>query len=156
MKNPKCEIKHKKLDFHPENKMIPQNFDIFPKNEKYSKEPVLIAQWPDTDLWYKKDDESKVPKAIVTMKLYTSDCEFGKTAKGRVFSNLWNTIVQECLREFNSACVCANVYFNNILTMDNIEFECSGYNDSMPDLLAESINRVLKVKDTEDFEEIFK
>ena len=35
MKNANCDIKHKKLDFHPENKMIPKNFEIFPPNEKF-------------------------------------------------------------------------------------------------------------------------
>ena len=143
MSNPKCVIKNKKLDFHPPNNMIPKNFDIYPENPEFSKQPILIKQWDDTDLWYKKDDEFKMPKAMISMKIFTTDCEFGTTLKGRVFSNIWNSIAGECMREFHSACECANVQFSNFFTLDNIEFECSGYNDSMPNLISESIDCLL-------------
>ena len=56
MMNPKCEIKSKKLGLPPPNNLIPKNFDILPKNEKYSRKPTLLKQWDDTDLWYQKDD----------------------------------------------------------------------------------------------------
>jgi len=156
MKNPKCEIKNKKLGLPSKNNLIPKNFDIIPKNEKYfKKDPVLNKKWDDTRLWYKKDDEFKVPKAIVSMKLYTSDCEFGVTQKGKIFSNLYNSVMEECLREFNAKCANANVYFNNIMTLDNMDLEWSGYNDSMHNLISDSITHLLKVKETEGLEEIF-
>jgi len=113
----------------------------------------LINEWPDTDLWYKKDDEFKMPKAIVTMKLYTFDSEFGKTMKGKVFSNIYNAIMEEYLREFNADCTTANVYFNNVMTLDNLDLEWSGFNDSMPNLVSDSIDRLLKVNNAEDLEE---
>ena len=39
--------------------------------------------------------------------------------------------------------------------MDNIEFECSGYNTSMPNLMTEAIDCLLDIKNTEDLEEMF-
>ena len=41
MTNPNCEIKSKKLGLPPPNNLIPKNFDILPKNEKYSM-PTLL------------------------------------------------------------------------------------------------------------------
>ena len=96
-----------------------------------------------------------MPKAIINMKLYTSDCEFGTTLNGTIFLSFWMTLASECLREFNASCVSANVDFSMIQTMDNIEFECSGYNTSMPNLMTEAIDCLLDIKNTEDLEEMF-
>jgi len=37
--SPKCVIKQKKLDLPPLNNMIPTNFDVLEKDEKYSQKP---------------------------------------------------------------------------------------------------------------------
>lgn len=79
---------------------MPKVFDILPKNEDYSSKPVLLKQWNDSDLWYKKDDKFNRPKAIINLKYYTNDCMFGRTASARVFVDMWNAILQENLREF--------------------------------------------------------
>ena len=73
----------------------------------------MIKKWEDTDLWYKKDDKFNMPKAIINMKLYTSDCGFGTTLNGRVFSTFWMNLASECMREFNASCVSANVDFSS-------------------------------------------
>lgn len=87
---PASEIKSKKLDLPPANTLIPKNFTVLEKDEEHSKKPMLLKQWDDTDLWYKKDDKFLRPKAIVAMKLFTNDNGFGSDMKARVFANLWN------------------------------------------------------------------
>jgi hypothetical protein len=47
-----------------------------------------------------KDDKFKRPKAIIDLKYYTNDCMFGRTAQARVFTEIWNNIVKEYMREF--------------------------------------------------------
>lgn len=47
-----------------------------------------------------KDDKYKVPKAIVEMKIYTSDFMYGHTPVGRVFTEVWANMIFEYLREF--------------------------------------------------------
>jgi len=42
---------------------------------------------------------------------------------------------------------CANLSFNVTPMYDNINFEWSGFNDSMPTYIDESIERLLKMKD---------
>ena len=47
-----------------------------------------------------KDEKYLRPKGLVSLKIYTGDCEFGRTPKGRVFVELWNSMLQEYMREF--------------------------------------------------------
>lgn len=101
MKSPKCEIKTKQLGLPPKNKLIPKDFDILPANETYSTKPVLLKQFPDTDLWYLKDDKFERPKAVVNMKIYTTDNNFGSDVNSRLFFSVWNEVATEYLREFS-------------------------------------------------------
>ena len=132
----------------PKNNLIPTNFDLKEKNEEFSQSPNLIKSWSDADLWYKKDDKFGRPKSVVSMKIYTKDCDLGKTPESRVFVNLWAQIQSEYLREFNYMENCANLSFNVTPMYDNINFEWSGFNDSMPTYIDESIERLLKMKDS--------
>jgi len=64
IKKPNCKISKKKLDLPPKNEFIPKNFDLLPKDEKLSAKPILLKQWDNVDLWFKKDDKFEMPKAI--------------------------------------------------------------------------------------------
>lgn len=108
MENPKVDL-IENLGLPPSNKMIPTNFEIMAENPQYSTKPQLLKSWPETDLWYKKDDKFKRPKAIIEMKLYTHDNNFGKTSSGRLFANIWSNIVDDYLREFLYMAECATL-----------------------------------------------
>jgi len=114
----------------------------------------LIKKWDDTHLWYKKDDEFERPKAIVSMKIYTNDCYFGDLPNSRVFVKLWSQILQEYLREFNYQAICANLSFEITPMYDNINFKWSGFNDTMPIFIEQTISRMQKMKG-DNLEEIF-
>jgi secreted Zn-dependent insulinase-like peptidase len=75
-----------KLDLPPPNTLLPKNFDILPEDLEKSAKPVRIVETDLIDLWYKKDDTFKLPKAYIAAKIYTGDCGFGSTARGRVFA----------------------------------------------------------------------
>ena len=155
--NPSLKLQKKKLDLPPKNNLIPKNFDLLPENPKLAEKPTLLKQWPDTDLWYKKDDEFGRPKSVVSLKLYTNDCNLSKTPKSRVFVNLWTQMQNEYLREFNYMANCANLSFNVSPMQDNINMSWSGFNDSMPAYITESIDKLLSLKHADDseLEEIF-
>lgn len=151
---PKCEIKSKKLDLPPPNNLIPKNFDVLDANESYSSKVQILKQWEDTDLWYKKDDKFQRPKAVVNMKLYTNDCDFGFNNETRVFASVWQNVQNEYLREFNYMADCANLHFAVSVMYDNIGFTWSGFNDSMPNYITESISK-LQSMPQEDLRQIF-
>lgn len=140
--NPKCEIKQKKLDLPPVNNMIPTNFEVLDKDEKYSEKPQILKQWDDTDLWYKKDDKFEKPKAYINMKIYTTDNDFCVEDSARVFASVWNGVQEEYLREFNYMADCANLSNSVNVVYDNIGFSWSGFNDSMPNYVNETIKKL--------------
>ena len=41
------------------------------------------------------------------MKIYTPDCDYGKTLKGRLFAEIWQKVQSEYLREFDYQAQCA-------------------------------------------------
>ena len=115
-----------------------------------SQKPCVLKQWADdTDLWYMKDDKYQRPKGIVSLKIYTGDCEFGQTAKGRVFVEVWNQILNESLREFYYMASMASLNALVSLPHDNLNIQWSGFNDSLPTFVEETLRRIkgLNVKD---------
>lgn len=146
MTNPSLTITSKKLDLPPPNNLIPKNFDILAKNEDQSAKPKLVKQWDDTDLWYKKDDKFERPKASVNLKFFTQDCDLGLKPESRIFVNVWQAVQKECMREFNYNAECATLQSGVAAMHDSINFSWSGFNDSMPNFIDESITRLLDLK----------
>jgi len=128
--------------------MIPTNFDILDKDEKLSDKPSILKQWDDTDLWYKKDDKFEKPKAFINMKIYTTDCGFCVQDESRVFASIWNGVQEEYLREFNYMADCASLSNSVGVKYDNIGFSWSGWNDSMPNYVNETIKKLKEMPST--------
>lgn len=154
MESPNCYVDEKKLDFPPRNNLIPKNFSVLPSNSEYSSVPKLLKQWEDTDLWYKKDDKWKKPKAIVTLKIYITDERYGLDKQARLFTNVWLHVQGEYLREFAYTAGQASLSFSITGLHDNLNFSWSGFNDTMPVYIKESLERIMKMKE-EDLEDYF-
>jgi len=154
MTEPACNTTTKKIDLPPANTLIPKNFDILPKNEELSKKAHLLKQWDDCDLWYKKDDKFERPKAYINMKMYTGDNGFGSAPEKRLFALFWQSVQEEYLREFKYMADCANLNFTLSVLHDNLNLSFSGFNDSMPNYISESVTRLMQMKDA-DLKEIF-
>jgi secreted Zn-dependent insulinase-like peptidase len=112
MKNASAPDNGLKLDLPPANTLLPKNFDILPADAEKSQKPVRIVETDLVDLWYKKDDTFKLPKAYIAAKIYTGDCGFGATARGRVFADCWEKVVTEYVREYAYMGDCAQLRFN--------------------------------------------
>jgi len=63
-----------------------------------------------------------------------------------VFANVWKGVVEEYLREFNYMADCAHLKFDLTLLHDNINFSWSGFNDSMPNYINETIEMLHAMK----------
>jgi insulysin len=98
--SPNVPIKNKILDMPPKNNLIAKNFDILERNVDYSKRSQLIKNWPGTHLWYKKDDKFGVPKAIVSMRIFTKYVDSLDYCESAVFISCWLKVLNEYLREF--------------------------------------------------------
>jgi insulysin len=89
LKNPKVVDNGLKLDLPEPNPLIPDNFDLSAENKDRASQPSLVKSWAESDLWYKKDDHFKLPKAYIGCKIFTNDCGFGKSIEGNVFAEMW-------------------------------------------------------------------
>ena len=82
----------KKLDLPPKNDLIPKVFTRLPVHAAFSAKVQLLKQWPGTYLWYKKDDRSPLPKAMASMKMYTTDINYGNGMDSKIFIEVWKKI----------------------------------------------------------------
>jgi secreted Zn-dependent insulinase-like peptidase len=142
------------LDLPPQNNLLPKNFEILPEDASLSDRVKLLKTWDDTEIWYKKDDKFKRPKGIVNFKFYTNDCLFSQTSQGRLFAEVWRQCLDEYLREFTYMASCATLNFDVVVAPDNVEFTWSGFNDSLPVFVIETINRIKAMKSA-DIKDIF-
>lgn len=82
-----------------------------------------------------KDDKFERPKSIINCKIYTNDCMFGLNDKGKMFVALWNSILNECLREFYYMAHEASLNAHTGSSFDSYNLEWSGFNDSMNEFI---------------------
>ena len=120
MTEPTVKDNGKKLDLPPPNNLLPANFDVLPEEPICSQIPILVNQWDDSDLWFKKDDKFKKPKGNIAVKIYTNDLHFGTTPISRVFTEMWKGCFSEYIREFKYMADCAELSFDQSLAIDNI------------------------------------
>ena len=134
----------------PPNNLIATNFDILPEDPSLSARPQLVTQIDGvSDVWYRKDDKFKKPKAIVSCKIYTSDLGYGTSESAEVFAEVWKRCLQETLREFAYLAECAKLKFDIARVSDNIQVQWQGYNSSLINFVSEIMQRVAAMKTTE-------
>lgn len=86
--------------------------------------------------------------------MYTADNQFGQTPESRVFVNVWEHATKEYMREFNYMAECANLNFDFNLMHDNVNFKWNGFNDSMPNYINETVEKMIQMK-SEPLQDIF-
>lgn len=106
------------------------------------------------DLWFKKDNKFVKPKGLIGLKVYTHDLDFGLSPVARVFGELWNKCLNEYVREFCYMADCADLSFSWNLCTDSVDFEWSGYSDSLPTYIKETLQKIQTMKSI-DLEKFF-
>ena len=78
---------------------------------------------------------------------------FGRTASARVFVDMWNAILNEYLREFYYMGEMASLKAKQTIYHDNVNIEWSGYNDTLPLFVEETIKKIkeMKISEQEDY-----
>ena len=71
-------------------------------------------------MWYRKDDKFQKPKAIVSLKIYTTDLGYGTSEEAEVFAEVWKCVLEENLREFAYLAECAKLKFVIQRVRDNL------------------------------------
>jgi len=142
------------LSHPPSNDLVPTDFSVLPKKESLSGSPSLIKQWPNTELWYLKDDQFLRPKCRVSMKIYTNDNNLGSSPHAAVFGSVWSRVVGEVLREYNYMASCANLSMQVQCLHDNLHLEWNGFNHTIPTYISSTLNQITNL-DQNELEAIF-
>ena len=88
------------------------------------------------------------------MKVYTNDCHLGQMPKAKIFANVWTKVLDEYMREFNYMANCANLSLSVAPLDDNVNFQWSGFNDTMSTYVLDSISQLVQMRQV-NLEEIF-
>ena len=153
MTSPNCPIKEKRLGLPPPNNLIPKCFDIKAEDKLSAQEPILLKKDETGEFWFKKDDKFRRPKAIISGNVFTSDCGFGVSTRGRMFATVWDYLLAEYNREFVYNAECAGLKFYTDVKIDSVLFHWQGYDDSMLNYVQETLKRIntLRAADTEAY-----
>lgn len=94
-----------------------------------------------------KDDEFVRPKACVGIKIY---CHQDEEALGpvdkRMFARVWEDVLGEYLAEFRYMAECANLDSSIMILYDGFLINFTGYNDSMPNYIKETLQKVTEMR----------
>ena len=129
------------LDYIPENKFIPKNFEIFPSSEKIGKYPEKIIGSKNCEVWFLQDIIFKKPKAyLVAQFVFPNDiCNFSEI-KNRIVSILLEKIITQELGEWIYMAKEANVNFGLSITNNKCQIIYCGFNDSLKEGMKEILN----------------
>ena len=130
------------LDYPPENKFIPKNFDIFPTPENIGKYPEKIIDNKNCEVWFLQDIIFKKPKAyLVAEFLLPNDlCNFSEI-KNRIIAIVLTKIINLELGESLYMAKEANVNFSFSIISNKCQIIYSGFNDS----LKEGIKEIMQI-----------
>lgn len=90
----------------------------------------------------------------MVLRLYTSDLNFGTTPMSRVFAEVWKGCLEEYLREYKYMADCAELRMDTTLFIDSLELKWSGYSDTLPVFVKESLQRLVQMREA-SLESIF-
>lgn len=79
---------------------------------------------------------------MANVHIYTTDVSFGKTSKARIFTQLWEKLLKEYLREFSYQAEMAGLDANISIGDNNVSFLFNGYSSNLKDFIVEIFKRV--------------
>ena len=91
---------YQELTLPNKNKYLPDNVDLLPKNDEWSKDPIKIKDNSDHVIWYKKDDKFGQPKCQITLRIYKkkNDLLEDSNSLKQVYNDIWTDVYDELLR----------------------------------------------------------
>lgn len=138
---PKSELD--KLHLPEKNRFIPRHLTVkpLPAMEKVSGLPQRIKHNDAIDVWFKQDDEFRIPKASISIRTYVP--LIGQSAKNAAMGHLFAELVNDSLNEITYPASLAGLGFNVSANSRGFDLSLDGYNDRQGALL----NKILNVMD---------
>lgn len=137
------------------NKFIPENFDIYNKpRETPLKKPFLIKNDNKFQVWFKQDDQFKVPKVVLHLFLHLPNSNYDIVSSIR--SQLYSELLDDELNDLSYYASMVGLSFHINQWRDGILIKLSGYNDKLFVLLQEILGKIFAFKPTKNKFELVK
>lgn len=122
----------KPLDIPERNIFLPKNTDVHPIVNEPTTQPEKVYETLASTLWYLRDNQFNVPKAVVNLRIYCNDENYSKSARTEILARLWNMILENHVREINYLAQTAYLSGDVSFAPNGLEVSFSGFSDSVP------------------------
>ena len=166
-KTPYSIVKINKEDFASlENKKLVQQLKLPKANpfipgtvtlkniESESQIPQLVKNTKGNRIWFKQDNEFKVPKANVRLRLATPLAY--SSVKNAAMTKLFTLLLQENLNEFSYPAHVAGLRYAIMNSVEGIEISISGYSENIELLFRKVVDSMLNFVVEENKLKIYK
>lgn len=131
------------LHLPEKNRFVPRHLTTkeLPSLEAVSALPQRIRQTPAIEVWFKQDDNFRVPKASIDIRTYAP--AVAQSARSAAMAHLYAALINDALNEDAYPALLAGLSFNVGANSRGFDLRLEGYNDRQGALL----NRILLMLD---------
>ncbi|XP_066956310.1 insulin-degrading enzyme [Macrobrachium rosenbergii] len=122
------------------NEFVPSSFDLLKEDKGVSSLPEMVMECPLARVWYKQDDEFKLPKAVVYMELFSPLAYFDPHHTNLL--HMFAQLFRDALTEYTYAAELAGLTYSLCNTKSGLTLSVKGYNDKLHVLLEKILERM--------------
>lgn len=127
------------------NKFIPENFQIYNKTKEAPlKKPFLFKDNTKLQVWFKQDDQFKVPKVVLHLLIHLPNSNTG--IESSIKTQLYCELLDNELNDLSYYASMVGLTFRIYQWRDGILIKLSGYNDKLFVLLQEILDKIFAFK----------
>lgn len=137
------------------NDFIPEDFTVSKtKVEKPLQHPYLIEDTNKFQVWFKQDDQFQIPKGAIEMVLHLP--KSNECCKSSINTLLLSELIDDELNALVYYASLVGLTFTINHWRDGLLLRVNGYNDKLPVLLEQILQRVVNFKPKKDRFDVFK
>lgn len=132
------------LHFPKENDLVPTNFDIICDQECIRLSPEIIHQCSLSRVWFKQDEEYKLPKANIFIEFFSPLANLDPINTNLIY--LYVQLIKDYLSEYSYAAELAGLVYFIIDTKYGIKLNIKGYSQKIHYLLEKILLCMVSLK----------
>jgi insulysin len=129
-----------RLQLPAANEFVAENVELLPLAPDIAAEPLLVQESDRLRVWYRQDDEFRVPKGVI----YTSfrSGKVNDSAADAAAAQLYLSLLQDAVNEYTYPAYLAGLNFSLFAHSRGVSLKVSGYNDKQLVLLRRIVNSI--------------
>lgn len=132
-----------KLHLPIPNKFIPEDFTVHgEKSPEPLVHPYLITDTAKFEAWFKQDDQFKVPKGYIDLTVHAP--ALSESIKTAVIGSILSEMFDDALNDIKYYASIVGLSFSIREYRDCFSLKVGGYNDKLPDFLAQILEKFTK------------